>query len=120
MNTDEREGAATLREMLKLYASSHDAGHKNQIEGVHSVSVKPLVRRIPAAGPICFGRGLEIELEVDELAFQGGSAFLFGSVMERFFAHHVSINSFTETVLRSTKRGEIMRWIPQCGNRPIL
>lgn len=120
INTDEREGAATLREMLKLYANRHDTGHINQIEGVRSVSVKPLVRRLPAAGPICFGRGLEVELEVDELAFQGGSAFLFGCVIEKFFAHHVSINSFTETVLRSTKRGEIMRWVPQCGNRPIL
>lgn len=120
INTNEHEGAATLREMLKLYATSQDAGLTKQIEGVHSVRVKPLVRRLPMAGPICFGRGLEIELEVDEFAFQGGSAFLFGSIMKQFFAHHVSINSFTETVLRSTKRGEIMRWAPQCGNRPIL
>ena len=120
MNTDEQEGAATLREMLKLYATNQDAGLTKQIEGMHAVRVKPLVRRLPLAGPICFGRGLEIELEVDELAFQGGSSFLFGSVLAQFFAHHVSINSFTETVLRSTNRGEIMRWIPQCGNRPIL
>ncbi len=120
MNADEQEGAATLREMLKLYATNQDAVLTKQIEGVHSVGVKPLVRRLPMAGPICFGRGLEIELNVDELAFQGGSSFLFGSVMAQFFAHHVSINSFTETVLRSTKRGEIMRWVPQCGNRPIL
>lgn len=120
INTNEREGAATLRELLELYATSKDAGLTRQIEGVQSVRAKPLVRRLPKAGPICFGRGLEIELEVDEFSFQGGSAFLFGSVMGQFFAHHVSINSFTETVLRSTKRGEIMRWVPQCGNRPIL
>lgn len=116
----EHEGAAALREMLELYAASKDAGLSKQIEGVRSVHAKPVVRRLPGTGPICFGRGLEIELEVDELAFQGGSAFLFGCVMQQFFAHHVSINSFTQTVLRSTKRGEIMRWVPQCGNRPIL
>jgi type VI secretion system protein ImpG len=59
-------------------------------------------------------------VEVDDMAFQGGSAFLFGAVMERFFARYVSINSFTETVLRSTARGELMRWVPKCGQRPIL
>ena len=120
INNDEREGAAALREILELYATNTDAGLKKQIEGVRAIRVRPLVRRLPAAGPICFGRGLEIELEVDELAFQGGSAFLFGSVMAQFFARYVSMNSFTETVLRSTARGEIMRWEPQCGKRPIL
>ncbi len=43
--------------------------------------------------------------KVDELAFEGGSAFLLGAVLERFFARYVSINSFTETVLRSDNRG---------------
>ncbi|SDW62759.1 type VI secretion system baseplate subunit TssF [Nitrosomonas communis] len=120
INTNERDGAATLRELLELYATRKEGGLTKQIEGVQSVRVKPIVRRLPVKGPICFGRGLEIELEVDEFSFQGGSAFLFGCVMERFFAHYVSINSFTETVLRSTKRGEMMRWVPKCGNRPIL
>lgn len=121
MNNDERTGAAVLREMLDLYASGADrAGMTRQIEGVHAVAVKPVVRRLPLPGPIACGRGLEITLEVDDLAFQGGSAFLFGAVMERFFARHVSINGFTETVLRSGARGEIMRWAPRCGERAIL
>ncbi len=81
---------------------------------------KRTVRRFPLPGLITFGRGLEIELEVDELAFAGGSAFLFGAVMEQFFARYVSINSFAETVLRSSSRGEIMRWVPRCGQRPIV
>jgi type VI protein secretion system component VasA len=32
-----------------------------------------MVRRLPMGGPIAFGRGVRIELEVDDLAFQGGS-----------------------------------------------
>ena len=36
--------------------------------------------------------------------------FLLGAVLERFFAKYVSINSFTETVLRTLQRGEVMRW----------
>ena len=30
------------------------------------------------------------------------------------------LNSFTETVLRSVTRGEIMHWPARCGLRPIL
>ena len=120
LNSGENEGAEALRQMLGLYAGSSDAGAKKQIEGLRSVRTRPSVRRLPFAGTLAYGRGIEIVLEVDELAFQGGSAFLFGAVMEQFFARHVSINSFTETVLRSTARGEVMRWVPRCGERPIL
>jgi len=117
---DARQDAAALREMLELYAARGEPALARQIEGVQSVRVQPVTRRLPSPGPITFGRGLEIQLEVDELAFEGGSAFLLGSVLEQFFARHVSINSFTETALRSSRRGEIMRWLPRWGERPIL
>lgn len=120
LSTDVQKGSAALREMLELYAASTDVGIKTQVEGVRSISVKPLTRRLPMKGPITFGRGLEIELEVDDLAFQGGSAFLFGSMMEQFFARYISINSFTETCLRTSARGEVVRWVPRCGERAIL
>ena len=120
LDSGEADGAAALREILTLYAASADAGMKKQIDGVRSVRTKRSVRRLPYAGALAYGRGIEVELEVDELAFQGGSAFLFGSVMEQFFSRHVAINSFTETALRSLARGPIMRWVPRCGERPIL
>lgn len=119
VNQDERSGAAALREMLELYALAGDPAIARQIEGLRRVSVQPLVRRLPLPGPVSFGRGLQIALEVDELAFQGASPFLFGAVLEQFLARHVSINSFTETVLRTQGRGEIMRWVPRCGKRAI-
>ena len=120
LNTDERQGAVALRQMLALYATSQESGLKKQIDALLSVRAKPTVRRLPVSGPLSFGRGILIEMEVDEMGFQGGSAFLFGSVMEQFFTRHVSLNSFTETVLRSTTRGDIMRWRPRCGMRPII
>jgi len=120
VDADTEEGAAALREMLALYAASADAGMRRQVEGLKSVRAKPVVARLPFPGPICFGRGLEIELEVDEAAFEGGGSFIFGSVMEHFLARHASLNSFTQTTLRSLTRGQIMRWRPRCGIRPIL
>ena len=49
----------------------------------------------PIIGPIVFGRGVSLELEVDEIPFAGVSLWLTGAVLEQFFARHVSINSFT-------------------------
>ena len=101
------EGAAALRELLRLYAASADAGARRQVDGIRSVAVARVVRRLPGPGPLAFGRGLEITVTVDEMAFEGASAFLLGAVLSAYFARHVSINSFTETVLAPTSRGEI-------------
>lgn len=117
IDTNPTEGAAALRSLLGLYADRHDAGSRKQIEGLVSVRSRNVVRRIDAVGPIVFGRGLEIVAEVDESAFEGTGAFLLGSVLERFFARYATLNSFTEAVIRSTDRGEIMRWPIRIGNR---
>jgi type VI secretion system protein ImpG len=120
VQTTPEEGAAALRDLLELYASTADPSAKRQIDGIRSVGVGRVVRRLRGAGPLAFGRGLQIILKVDEMAFEGASAFLFGSVLDRYFARHVSINSFTETVLRSEQRGDINRWEQQWGARPTL
>ena len=120
VDTDDEHGAAALRQLLRLYAYDGDAAQQRQIEGLRSIVKRQVVRRLPMDGPIAFGRGVELELLVDEMAFQGASAFLFGCVMERFFARHVSINGFTQTRVRSMTRGDIMIGRPRCGIRPIL
>jgi type VI secretion system protein ImpG len=116
----EGEGAAALRELLHLYGDLSDSSVRRQIDGVRSIKSTPIVRRVLTEGPACFGRGLEVTVACDETSFEGTSIFLLGSVLERFFAKYVSINSFTETVLRSTQRGEIMRWPATPGRRPTL
>lgn len=120
VNTSPHEGAASLRDLLELYAASGDASARRQMEGVRSVAVKPVVRRLQGPGPLAFGRGLEVTLGVDELAFEGSSAYQLGAVLHHYLARHVSINSFVETALRSEGRGEISRWVPQWGARPTL
>jgi type VI secretion system protein ImpG len=41
-------------------------------------------------------------------------------VLDRFFARHVSINSFIETRLQSAMRGEIKQWPVRTGTRHII
>jgi type VI secretion system protein ImpG len=120
VQANSQEGAAALRDLLELYAAGTDVSARKQIEGIRSVAVDRIVRRLPGPGPLAFGRGVEIAVQIDELAFEGSSAFLFGSVLDRYFARHVSINSFTETVLRTDARREINRWVMERGARPTL
>jgi len=120
VDTDRTQGAAGLRELLSLYADLAEAHARRQIEGVKSVESAPIYRRIPAPGPISFGRGVQATLTLDEAAFEGTGAFLLGAVLERFFAKHASINSFTETVVKTVERGEIMRWPARIGRRHVL
>jgi type VI secretion system protein ImpG len=125
------KGAAALRDALDLYAASGDVSAKRQIEAIRSVFATPTVARLPPPRPrlrtdprpgsmLAFGRGLDIAVEVDELAFEGASAFMLGAVLQHYFARAVSINSFTRTSVQSQSRGVINQWMPQWGARPTL
>ncbi len=125
--------AAALREMLAVSGVGEFSSLRKHAESVVSVSARPVMRRLQVAGndnpqdrsrparglarPLAFGRGVEITVVLDERAFDGSSCFLFGSLLERYFARHASLNSFTVTVLESSVRGEIKRWKPRAGQR---
>ena len=114
------QGAAALRELLSLYVPSSASPAARQLEGLTSVKSLPVVRRIPGSGPAAVARGLEVSLTMDETAFGGAGAVLLACVLDRFFAKYVSINGFTETVLRTPERGEVMRCPINLGLQPTL
>ena len=120
VDTDPQQGASALREMLSLYCHSGDLNAQRQIEGVRSITSSTVTRRMPSPGPITFGRGLQVTVTLDDAAFEGVGAFLLGAVLSQFFAQYVSINSFTETVIKTLARGEIMRWPAKGGACAIL
>jgi type VI secretion system protein ImpG len=115
---DDRSADA-LRSLLELYAGTAEPQIARHVEAVRSISTRKVTRRLPGGGPIAFGRGLEIHLELVEGVFQEGSPFLLGSVLETFFRRYVTINSFTETVLGTPERGQIMRWPSAIGTRSL-
>jgi len=120
LDADPERGAVALRDLLGLFAQGAESGVRRQIEGVRSVRVRPIVRRHPAAGPIAFGRGVDVGLTVDDLSFEGSSAVLLASVLHQYFSRHVSMNSFAQTTVTSLTRGEIMTWMPTLGSRSVL
>ena len=114
------KGATALREMLSLYQEAYEQGNVHQTDGIVSVNAKPIVRRLSQRGPLTFGRGLEVTLNFDESRFEGSGVFLLGAVLSDFFSKYVSLNSFTQTVLRTVERGEVMRWPINIGRRQIV
>ena len=118
-DTDALQGAAALRELLRLYVPPNNTRTARQLEGLLSVKAEPVVRRIPGAGPVCAGRGLQVRLSIDDTPFGGAGGILFAAVLDRFFGKYVSINAFIETVMSTPDRGQVMRWPIRLGRRPI-
>ncbi|WP_434113674.1 type VI secretion system baseplate subunit TssF [Paraburkholderia caffeinilytica] len=117
---DENGTGAGLREMLRLFQPGHDSRIERQIASLIAVSTRSVTRKLPGDGPLMFGRGIECCLTIDESGFSGGSPYLFGFVMERWLARHVSINCFTQTELHSEQRGLIARWPVRQGTRGVI
>jgi len=114
------KNAAALREMLLLFADFVEDATERKIRGVRSVDSRPVVRRIRERAGSGAARGQEITVLLDEKAFEGSGAFLLGAVLDRFFADYSGFNHFTQTVIATTERGEIMRWPPRMGTRSPL
>lgn len=117
---EEGDGGDALRELLSLFASRAERARQREIEGVRALRGRRVIDRLPGPGPFCIGRGLELELELDEAAFGEGSAFLLGSVLELVFRRLVTVNGFVSTIVRSRERGELVRWPARIGSRHLL
>lgn len=118
--TDAGSSAEALRELIGIYAPLGNRVTEKQLEGITKVTSRPIVRRMSDEVLSTAVRGIEITIEFDETFFEGTSVYVLGAVMERFFRKYATINSFTETVLRTERRGEIARWRPKAGLGQIL
>jgi type VI secretion system protein ImpG len=114
------DSAKSLKEMLVLFADMSDSATERKIRGIRSVDSRPVVRRVQRASGVGAARGTEITVLIDDKAFEGSGVFLMGAVLDRFFREYVGVNHFTQTVIRTTERGEIMRWPPRIGARGDL
>ncbi len=100
-------GIAALREILRLYARTQDPSVDDQIAALTAVSTRRIVGQVGEDAWRGFCRGTEINLEIDESNFAAanGSVFLLGKVLSHFFGLYATVNSFTQLVLRSSRRG---------------
>jgi type VI secretion system protein ImpG len=115
---DGSTGAATLREMLMLFAGS-SARDQVQIRGIKRVSASIGTARIGSDSWRGFCRGTDIELEFDRDAFAGTSPLVLAGVLARFFALYTSANSFVRlSVARGTETW--MQWPAMTGRQCLI
>ena len=114
------QNGQSLRETLSLFADLQDSATERKIRGVRSVDSRAAVRRVQHRTGSGIARGTEIVVTLDEKSFEGSGAFLLGAILDRFLSEYSALNHFTQTVIRTTERGEIMRWPVRMGLRRPL
>ncbi|HTB15912.1 MAG TPA: type VI secretion system baseplate subunit TssF [Bryobacteraceae bacterium] len=115
------EGREAFQEILKLYNFTGSAYSEKQIDGITSISSARHFARLVSENGITFARGTRVELELDEEMFTGGGVFLFSSVIERFLAEYVSLNSFSQLSVRTKQRKEPLKeWPPRAGQTILM
>ena len=114
------DSARSLKEMLALFGDMSESATERKIRGIRGVDSRPVVRRVERAGAVAAARGTEITVTIDDKAYEGSGVFLMGAALDRFFCEYAGVNHFTQTVIRTAERGEIMRWPPRIGRRGDL
>jgi len=115
------EGREALQEILRLYNYSGSAYLERQIDGIRSVQSRRHFARVVTELSIAFVRGTRVEMEIDEDQFVGGGVYLFAAVLEYFLGLYVSMNSFSQLVVRTPQRKEVLReWQPRAGRKILL
>lgn len=116
----EGEGDA-LRELLRLHNFAESTEVERQIEGIVGFRTEPCHSRIDSEHGITFVRGQRVEIEFDEERFAGGGIFLFASVLERYLALSVALNSFSRLAVRTRQRSDVVKeWPPRAGRKTLV
>lgn len=111
------DGAAALREVLRLYDYAGSSSTTQQIDGLFHVASERGIAPIHEGRTRGFCRGLDVTLTFDDDKYPGTGFYLLASVLERFLGQYASINSFTRMIARSRQREFWQkRWAPRCGN----
>jgi len=119
--TDSENGAEILKEILTLYNFDNSPVTRNLIEGVVKIESRHVLSRVRSQGISALCRGLEITVTLDDDRFESQGMYLFGSILEHFFALYAPINSFTKTVLkRKRSPNPIKSWPPRSGEKVLL
>lgn len=115
------DGKESFQEILRLYDFENSPALQKQIIGISSISSQRHFARLVSENGISFARGLKIDIELDEEQFVGAGAYLFASVVERFLALYVTMNSFSQLTVRTKQRKEVLgAWPPRTGQQILL
>jgi type VI secretion system protein ImpG len=109
---------APLKDILSLYAFRDSPETKQLADAITKVEAKASTARLGGGGMV---PGTDIAIEFDPAAIDRPSAFLFGSVLDRFCGLYTSVNSFTRlTISIKGQSKPVARWRARAAERPLL
>ena len=114
------EAATPLAALLALYADRGDPALARHARAVSRIAARPVIERLPFSGPMCFGRGVEVTLEIDQSQLSGHSALLLPALLARLFGRYAAVNSFVRTRTRLIQSQEEVPWPMTPGSRGLI
>ena len=114
---EDGDDPSMLRDHLALYGRRDDPAMRRQIDGIIGIQSRPVVRRVPGRGAMAVARGSRITLSLDDGSYENARLFLFSAVVERFLAEFTTVNSFTETIVRTPGEGTVATWPARIGRK---
>ena len=119
--TGRDDATMAMKEILRLYDFKESSVTRGVIESIMSVNAKPISAPLNIDGHATMCRGMEIEIELDDLLLTGSSAYVFATILEHFFALYCSINSFTKVMIKvKSKEGYLKKCPPRAGEKVLL
>lgn len=116
----EGRGVDPLHALLDLYAERGDPGLARTVRSIVRIDSRAVIERLAIEGPMCFGRGTEVTLHVDQSVLAGQSTLLMSGLLSRLFARHAGINGFVRTRTRLLQKQEDVPWPMTPGNRYLI
>jgi type VI secretion system protein ImpG len=112
--------AAPLRALLALYADRGDPALARHAQALRSVSSGPVFERLPIKGPLCFGHGTEIILDIDESVLSGHSRLLMSALLAQLLRRQAAINAVVRVKTRLSGSQQEVTWPLTLGNRAMI
>lgn len=110
-------GEDALKEILSLYDFENSPATRQQIQGIAGLASEYVTKRVGRS----FCRGVQTIITFDEDKYVGAGLFLFSAILERFLGQYVSVNSFSQLVVKTLqKKDAVKRWPPRSGDRILI
>lgn len=115
--------ADSLKDMLRLYLfpevrdKAREIANLKRINGILDLQLEQKERLIGRS--IMRGQRIIIETRADHFAGPG-DLYLFGCILDHFFASSSAINHYTALVMHDQQRGETIEWPARLGEKPLL
>lgn len=115
------DGLRVLKETLQLHNFNHSREATALIDGIEGINVQRATARVREGGRSYMCQGSEVELLCNEDQYAGNSLYLFGSVLQYFFASICTLNSYVQLSIRTTRHMRTQyEWQPRTGCQPLV